>query len=232
MTLTRSDWRIVQDALKSAGFDCGLTDGIPGDKTAGALARFVESRELIEDARRQLARTATTPSAPAPAPAGEPPWIAEARRWVGRHERRDNDALAAWLRSDGHYLGDPSVLPWCGDFVETAVRLSLPAEPVPENPYLARNWLQFGRECGLVAGAVAVFWRGSRNGTSGHVAFVVGADRSYVTVLGGNQGDSVSVARLDRGRLLGCRWPSTYPLAGEAAAPAASSAFPISTNEA
>ena len=124
------------------------------------------------------------------------------------------------------------MLPWCGDFVETAVRLSLPAEPVPENPYLARNWLQFGRECGLVAGAVAVFWRGSRNGTSGHVAFVVGADRSYVTVLGGNQSDSVSVARLDRGRLLGCRWPSTYPLAGEADAPAARSAFPISTNEA
>ncbi|BCH23502.1 hypothetical protein [Mesorhizobium sp. L-8-3] len=51
-------------------------------------------------------------------PAGEvvPPWIAIARAKIGQHEKIYNKKLRDWLKSDGHALGDPAKLPWCGDF--------------------------------------------------------------------------------------------------------------------
>ncbi|BCH31283.1 hypothetical protein MesoLjLc_32130 [Mesorhizobium sp. L-8-10] len=69
-------------------------------------------------------------------PAGEvvPPWIAIARAKIGQHEKIYNKKLRDWLKSDGHALGDPAKLPWCGDFVETCLALALPG-----NPYWARS---------------------------------------------------------------------------------------------
>jgi uncharacterized protein (TIGR02594 family) len=150
-----------------------------------------------------------TPDA-VPLKLGEPVWVLEGRRKLGLHESLSSAALKAWLKSDGHTIGDPAVHPWCGDFVETCIRLALPDEAVPTNPYLARNWLSFGVVCPeLVVGAVAVFWRGSKTGSQGHVGFVVGQNTTYLSVLGGNQGNTVSVSRIAKNRLLGCRWPRT-----------------------
>jgi hypothetical protein len=75
------------------------------------------------------------------------------------------------------------------------------------NPYWARNWLLFGREVQPIVGAVLVFSRGS----GGHVGFVIGQDEAHCYVLGGNQSDAVTVARIAKSRLLGVRWPATYP---------------------
>lgn len=60
-----------------------------------------------------------------------------------------------------------------------------------------------------VYGCVAV---GKRTG-GGHVGFVVGitADGDPI-LLGGNQGDSVSVARYPKANIVGYRWPTGYPL--------------------
>src|SRR5690606_38980162 len=140
------------------------------------------------------------------------PWLAEAERRKGLHERRDGAKLAAFLRSDGATLGDPTALPWCGDFVETCMALALPEEPLPANPYLARNWLSFGVPCAPVRGAVLVFWRGSPKGSAGHVGFHAGEDAEAFHVLGGNQSDSVSMARIAKARLLGARWPRSVAL--------------------
>ena len=101
----------------------------------------------------------------------------------------------------------------CGDFVETCIRLALPSEDIPENPYWARNWLLFGRTCEPVPGAVVVFSRGS----GGHVGFVEGrsGDGRYVYTLGGNQANRVSVVKMSTSRVLGYRWPEGYPMSGE-----------------
>ncbi|MEP9380673.1 hypothetical protein ABLE91_28575 [Aquabacter sp. CN5-332] len=74
------------------------------------------------------------------------PWIALAQRKMGLHEVRDNKALKDFLKSDGHALGDPAKLPWCGDFVETCIAVSLPREPMIDNRYWALNWPKFGVE--------------------------------------------------------------------------------------
>ncbi|SLN76702.1 hypothetical protein ROG8370_03902 [Roseovarius gaetbuli] len=101
--------------------------------------------------------------------------------------------------------------PWCGDFVETCIRMGLPDEPLlgalGKNPYWARNWLLFGREVQPIIGAVLVFERGS----GGHVGFAIGQDDTHFYVLGGNQSDAVTIARIIKSRLLGARWPATYP---------------------
>lgn len=138
------------------------------------------------------------------------PWMIEANKVMGLHETRDHEALSKWLKSDKKTLGDPSKLPWCGDFVDTAIKLSLPDEPRPgplgENPYWALNWLHFGKACTPAYGAVVAFERPG----GGHVGFLVGQDKTRFFVLGGNQGDTVSVTPIDRGRARGYRWPTTY----------------------
>ena len=134
----------------------------------------------------------------------------EGKKVFGLHEVNDNTKLTAWLKSDGQRLGDPSKLPWCGDYTETAIKNSLPKEPfsgaLGKNPYWARNWLQFGEPTEPCYGAIIVFGRGK----GGHVGFVVGEDATDYYVLGGNQSNMVNIARISKDRFLGCRWPITF----------------------
>jgi len=62
-------------------------------------------------------------------------------------------------------------------------------------------------------GCVVVFWRGKRDGWHSHVGFYAGcAKNGDILVLGGNQGDGVSIRPYPADRLLGYRWPETVPL--------------------
>ena len=167
---------------------------------------------------------------PAVQPSGALPWITSIKSVFGLHESRDKARLQLWLRSDGKTLGDPAALPWCGDAVETAIKTALPKEPfvgaLATNPYWARNWATFGRAA-MGYGCVGVFERGL---TSGHVGFLVGHDSTAYHVLGGNQGDSVNVTRIEKGRLLAARWPITWE--GEPDdLPVKKPTLPLSVNE-
>lgn len=159
-----------------------------------------------------------------------PPWVKELQKVFGWHEVRDNTRLRAWLRSDNKTLGDPAALPWCGDAAETAMKLALPNEPfvgaLDVNPYFARNWITFGHEA-RGYGAVGVFSRGP---SSGHVGFLVGEDDTCFHVLGGNQGDAVSVTRIEKSRLLASRWPITFA-SDPAPLPRKTATLPVSVNE-
>jgi hypothetical protein len=158
------------------------------------------------------------------------PWMTSIKSVFGLHEVRDKPRLQLWLRSDGKTLGDPTALPWCGDAAETAIKTALPKEPftgpLATNPYWARNWIDFGGS-GMGYGCVGVF---ERPGGGGHVGFLVGEDSIAYHVLGGNQGDSINVTRIDKGRLLAARWPLTWehsplPL------PKKPQSLPLSVNE-
>ena len=48
--------------------------------------------------------------------------------------------------------------------------------------------------------------------SGGHVGFAIGQDVAHFFVLGGNQSDAVTITRVTKSRLLGARWPATYPL--------------------
>jgi uncharacterized protein (TIGR02594 family) len=192
---TRSSLRLIQNGLEQLGHSPGAIDGLRGLRTARALKSLLSANGR----------------AAAVAPPGPMPWIAEAKSTLGRHEARDRSWLMDWLKRDGRSLGDPSKNPWCGDFVETCIRVALPDEPLlgalGANPYWARNWLLFGQTVQPITGAVLVFERGS----GGHVGFAIGQDNTHFYVLGGNQSDAVTIARITKSRLLGARWPATLP---------------------
>lgn len=163
----------------------------------------------------------------------EPAWLARARTYVGLREiagSKHNPTIAGWWEKlKLHFRDDETA--WCGAFVGGVCVESglLPTK----NPAGARNWLNFGVPLPKPAlGAVVVF---SRPGSawSGHVGFVAGQDaKGNLMVLGGNQGDMVSIKPFGRDRVLGYRWPANTKLPESYALPLLKSDGKLSTNEA
>jgi uncharacterized protein (TIGR02594 family) len=228
----------IQTRLKALGFDSGPLDGLPGRRTTAAVEAFQKAKGLEPDGvvgpktlgALNGAVGAGSPSLPALTPSTIPPWLVTARSKMGLTEGNASALakLKAFLKSDGHTLGDPSKLPWCGDFVETCIALTCPKESMIVNPYYALNWAKFGvLLTGAAIGEILVF---KREG-GGHVGFYVGEDATRFRVLGGNQSNSVSETWVAKNRLYARRWPSTYPLPSLGAV-TVSAAGATSTNEA
>jgi uncharacterized protein (TIGR02594 family) len=203
-------YRALQGALLGLGYDPGPVDGAWGPKTRAA----VNALATADGAPRGVTHIPSHQVAQAGNMTGldDLPWMQVARAHLGLHEGRDNKVLRAFLEMDGATLGDPSKLPWCGDFVETCIKVGLPYETftgnLKANRYWARNWLEFGLVSVPTYGAVVIFERGP---SSGHVGFLVGQDAECFYVLGGNQSDTVTIARIASKRALGYRWPATSP---------------------
>ncbi|MGQ0611049.1 MAG: NlpC/P60 family protein [Paracoccaceae bacterium] len=205
----------VQQALLRAGFDPGPLDGVAGPRTRKAIRAFQRRMKLRADGiagpRTQAALAGGAhPSPLAPgAVSAALPWLAEARRLVGTAEvpgPGNSRTILSWAEgADIAYEADE--VPWCGLFVAHCLGASLPDEPLPAQPLGARQWLKFGRPVQPQVGAVLVFWRGTPQGWAGHVGFCWAEDTTHFHVLGGNQSDAVTIARIARGRLLGARWP-------------------------
>ena len=138
-----------------------------------------------------------------------------AQRFVGITEvpgSEDNPQIMAMLKLDGSWPKNDET-PWCSGFINyIAWLLRLPRS----KSLRARSWLRVGRPVELddaKAGFdVVIFKRGSGSqpgpdviDAPGHVAFFAGMEGGKILVLGGNQGDSVTVARYAKTRLLGVR---------------------------
>jgi uncharacterized protein (TIGR02594 family) len=222
MTAVTDLVRKLQIRLGDLGFDPKGVDGVAGPNTLGALNSFLRHLDLpfkadigaggvVLTLGDSGSATSTYPSAQAAVEAQTLPWMKVAVAQLGLNEQTSNASLRRFLSSDRATVGDPAKLPWCGDFVETCIKTSLPQEPFPgklgQNPYFARNWLFFGHDCAPVYGAVVVFERGPN---AGHVAFLVGQDDDAFYTLGGNQSDAVTIARIAKSRALGFRWPVSF----------------------
>ena len=166
----------------------------------------------------------------------DPFWVIEARKHIGQKEvpgAASNPWIKAmWLKLKGGawfwkaYGEDDSKLPWCGGFV--AYCLTQAGIEPPAKYAAAKEWLDWGvpllHPC---LGCVVVF---TREG-GGHVGFVVGMDeRGRLMVLGGNQGDKVSIAPFDRSRVAWYRMPRGFEQIYHL--PLMDSAAPSSINEA
>jgi uncharacterized protein (TIGR02594 family) len=224
-----SDIATIQQALRTAGYDPGPIDGIWGRRSVRACRDYQAAHGLTPDGVCGPLTLAAL--FPAGAPAVPLPWFSEAQRLVGTREApggANNPVILDWASDLGiPYTGDD--VPWCGLFVSHCLGATLPDEPLPASPLWARAWLGFGRRVTPRVGAVLVFWRGKRTGTQGHVGFYAAEDASAYHVLGGNQGDRVSVARISKTRLLGATWPTTAPTVQQTQQATATGA--LSTNE-
>lgn len=122
-------------------------------------------------------------------------------------------ALRAWWSDDE--------TPWCGVAVATWMREG-GVDLIPQHWYRARAWLDWGQKLDKpVRGCVAILERGG----AGHVALVTGVDlQGRVLLLGGNQGNAVSINAFDASRVLGYRWPDGLRIPTDPLPPTAMSA--------
>lgn len=161
----------------------------------------------------------------------EPFWLTVARRNMNVVEtpgKATTPAIARWLLNLKAWWKDDET-PWCGVFVAECLREA--GQSRPQHWYRALAWKDWGlRLDAPTLGCVVVF---ARQG-GGHVGFFVGYDeQGRFMVLGGNQGNRVSIAPFDGSRIVGFRWPSETPLPQLFIAPKlASNGRPSSANEA
>lgn len=137
----------------------------------------------------------------------KPEWIVEGEKFLGLKEvsgKNDHPLLnEGWLSFGLRWLFGQ---PWCGLFVAHCLREA--GQFVPKHLYRAQAYLDYGEKVDSPCyGCIVVFGRTG----GGHVGFVVGKDtKGRLLVLGGNQGDKVSVAPFDVSRVLGYRIPYGY----------------------
>lgn len=209
----------LQQRLKNLGWYTGKVDGQAGALTKLAISNFKRHHHLNPRVfvgeitlTRLFDETAEARPNPSMATAAGQPWMTEARRLLGTREtpgKASNKIILDWADDlDLHYSGDD--VPWCGLFVAHCMATGAPMDAQDFNRLVARQWLKFGRGCEPQHGAILVFWRGSKSGWSGHVGFYTGEDGSAYHVLGGNQSDAVTIARVAKDRLLGVRWPKSF----------------------
>ncbi len=142
-------------------------------------------------------------------------WLKKAMAYVGIREYPGAASnpliLRFWQLARLAGIKDDRV-PWCSGFACACMEEVGIRSPRSDG---ARSWLTWGsplRE--PVRGCVVVLQRPG----GFHVGFAVGQDNDgRLLLVGGNQGDAVSVAAFDRSRVVGYRWPLGVPV--EAALP-------------
>ncbi len=143
----------------------------------------------------------------------QPAWLAAAWAEFGVREipgTSDSADVLSYYKEAGHPAIKHDEIAWCAAFAGAMLKR---ADIAGTGSLLARSYLRWGVPVDAPKlGAIAVLERGSDPG-AGHVGFLVGAATKRIFLLGGNQGDAVSVAAFDRARLIGCRWPSSGPAA-------------------
>ena len=136
----------------------------------------------------------------------QPPWLAVAKREQGQTEiagEKDNPRIVEYHAATSLKASDDETA-WCSAFVNWVM---LAAGQRGTGRADARSWLEWGVEFKIPAyGCVVVLKRGT--GWQGHVGFFVGRRDGLVGILGGNQGDAVSVAWYPERDVLGYRWPA------------------------
>lgn len=180
----------IQNLLKTKGFNCGLSDGILGDKTEKSI---IEAISILPNVN------------------AEPNWLENALRYIGLKEiqgiKHNPKILEFWQKIGVSFKDDET--PWCAGFVggvleEVGVKSSRSAA--------ARSYMTWGVELpGPAVGSVVTFWRGNIDSWHGHVGFVVGKDyRGHLMVLGGNQGNEVCIKPFNTWRVLSYSWPEDF----------------------
>lgn len=148
-------------------------------------------------------------------PKKSPPWLYKAITYLGQSEvagTKHNPIIVKFSQRLGLLIRDDET-PWCATFVgscleEACIRSTRSA--------LALSYRNYGIELGgPVIGAIAYMTRKNKAGKiiGGHVGFVMGLrSDGAIMLLGGNQGDKVSIAAFPKSRIIGYRWPHKTPV--------------------
>lgn len=133
------------------------------------------------------------------------PWYDTALKEIGTKEKSgdaDNKRIVEYQKSTTLMATDDET-PWCSAFVcwcleKTGYKST--------NSSWAKSFLKYGTKMETPKqGCIAVLTRGPKNG---HVAFYIEHNENgTVSLLGGNQSNSVSIKSYPASMVLGYRWP-------------------------
>lgn len=146
----------------------------------------------------------------------EPKWLTLARAEIGTLEtpgEGDNPKVLAYAKDAGvSGVVNHDSVPWCAAFVGAMLQRS---GIQPTGKANARSYDDWGvKLLGPVKGCVVVLNR-PPNPWQGHVAFCAGSEDHLLQLIGGNQGDKVSLASFNRNRVSSFRWPPGIPIEPE-----------------
>lgn len=136
-----------------------------------------------------------------------PRMLVEALKLYGTKETlgdADNPVILDWAKETGlRDIYRKDATPWCGLFLAFVAKRA--GKAVPPAPLWALGWANFGKPVDdAMLGDVLVF---KRPGGGGHVGIYCAESDAAYFVLGGNQGDAVSVAPIAKDRLKAIRRP-------------------------
>lgn len=114
----------------------------------------------------------------------------------------NNQVIMGWAKTLGlAYSGDS--VPWCALFMSW---VAYEAGYVGLRTLWARNWLKVGTIIPQPEiGCIAILWRNSPNSSTGHVGIVTHISPNEITLLGGNQSNTVTYGVYPKTRVLGYR---------------------------
>ncbi len=138
-----------------------------------------------------------------------PPWMAVALAEIGIAETpgEANNPRIIEYHSATSLKSTADFVPWCSAFMCWVMEC---AEIPSTRSAAARSWAGWGVRIEKPRfGCVVVMERGTYS-WQGHVGFVLDADAANVYVLGGNQGDRVSVRKFLRSTVISYRWPPDH----------------------
>ena len=149
-----------------------------------------------------------------------------AQRYYGMKEvsgRASNPKLLKLIHSEIEWADDDSTIAWCALFATHIFKLAGLYHLIPDNnPYAARSWLTLANKEGMKVvwkegdniknitrdartGDLVIFWRGSRNGWKGHIAWYINEydyDTSKIRTFGGNQENGALIRPYSKNRIL------------------------------
>jgi uncharacterized protein (TIGR02594 family) len=166
------------------------------NKTLGDKA----SRGEVEKA------TTSTPTFLIDVPEMKFSWLSIAESQLGVTEKpgsANNEAIVDYHATTTLKATEDSV-PWCSSFVNWCMEQAGYKGTKSARALSWKNW-GVAAESFIPNGSLVVM---KRKG-GGHVGFKVGEDQFYVYVLGGNQSDSVNVAKFAHSQVLGYRLPES-----------------------
>jgi len=135
-----------------------------------------------------------------------PSWLTIAQKELGVSEikgSKHNDRILEYHEATTLRATEDEV-PWCSSFIVWCMEQ---AGQGSTKSAAARSWLKYGSELKVPAFCcIAVLSRGS-NPKSGHVGFIVHEGKDKILLLGGNQGDKVSIASFKKSQVISYRWP-------------------------
>lgn len=135
-----------------------------------------------------------------------PIWVQNGLKDLGFHEVGDNHGIEKFI-SQAHAgsIGDP----WCAIWANAKLEQSGIHGTRSASSQSFRHSPDFVQLSGPALGAIAVYWRGSRDSGLGHVGFYLGETAAQILTLGGNESDAVRKQFEPKSKLFGYWWPKS-----------------------